>query len=408
MACEPPLTNTQIATMLAFRSCAGGQVLPGEALATCVDLQTAIAGIDIPPPATVARFYNSAGTQLADGACIATCADITAASAAHTALVSTVTTLAAGVPTGLTITGTVLSLDGPGGVIDSVSLAGLGGGGGGTDGVVTNVQLTGTNLVFSGTNGGFNGSVSLASLAGGAADGVVTNVQLTGTNLVFTGAGGGFNGTVDLSALAGGGGGGGDVTGVTATAPITVTGSGGPVPNVALDIPALVALIQPLLASQVPAGNIMSRADNTVPAGWALCDGTNGTPDLRDMFIVAAGPTYPVGTTGGSATHDHGGVTGDYTITAANIPEHTHALVAATTSNQNLTANPGVAAAWSTANSSGNQDYDLKHANGNPATIGITGPAGGDGLGGTTPHSHAIQNGSALPPYYSLIFVMKL
>jgi hypothetical protein len=24
-----------------------------------------------------------------------------------------------------------------------------------------------------------------------------------------------------------------------------------------------------------------------VPAGWALCDGANGTPDLRDRFIVA-------------------------------------------------------------------------------------------------------------------------
>ena len=26
----------------------------------------------------------------------------------------------------------------------------------------------------------------------------------------------------------------------------------------------------------------------TIPAGWQLCDGTNGTPDLRDRFIVCA------------------------------------------------------------------------------------------------------------------------
>lgn len=37
----------------------------------------------------------------------------------------------------------------------------------------------------------------------GSADGVVSNVQLTGTDLDFTGANGGFNGTVDLSTLGG-------------------------------------------------------------------------------------------------------------------------------------------------------------------------------------------------------------
>ncbi|MCX5905264.1 MAG: hypothetical protein NTV89_17740, partial [Proteobacteria bacterium] len=38
----------------------------------------------------------------------------------------------------------------------------------------------------------------------------------------------------------------------------------------------------------VPQGAIMmwSGAINQIPAGWALCNGTNGTPDLRDRFIV--------------------------------------------------------------------------------------------------------------------------
>lgn len=26
----------------------------------------------------------------------------------------------------------------------------------------------------------------------------------------------------------------------------------------------------------------------TIPAGWAFCNGSNGTPDLRDRFIVGA------------------------------------------------------------------------------------------------------------------------
>ncbi len=46
-----------------------------------------------------------------------------------------------------------------------------------------------------------------------------------------------------------------------------------------------------------------SGAIETIPEGWALCDGNNGTPDLRDRFIVGAGSTYPAGDTGGSATY---------------------------------------------------------------------------------------------------------
>lgn len=36
-----------------------------------------------------------------------------------------------------------------------------------------------------------------------------------------------------------------------------------------------------------------------IPEGWQLCDGTNGTKDLRDRFILGAGSTYPFNTTGG-------------------------------------------------------------------------------------------------------------
>lgn len=43
----------------------------------------------------------------------------------------------------------------------------------------------------------------------------------------------------------------------------------------------------------------------TIPAGYALCDGTLGTPDLRDRFIIGASPAYPVGNTGGSTAHTH-------------------------------------------------------------------------------------------------------
>ncbi len=43
----------------------------------------------------------------------------------------------------------------------------------------------------------------------------------------------------------------------------------------------------------------------TIPAGWLLCDGSNGTPDLRNNFVVGAGDTYAVASTGGNLMHSH-------------------------------------------------------------------------------------------------------
>jgi hypothetical protein len=51
-----------------------------------------------------------------------------------------------------------------------------------------------------------------------------------------------------------------------------------------------------------------------VPAGWALCDGSAGTPDLRNMFIMAnplSGISYPI--TGVNVGADTFTVTGDVT-----------------------------------------------------------------------------------------------
>jgi hypothetical protein len=53
----------------------------------------------------------------------------------------------------------------------------------------------------------------------------------------------------------------------------------------------------------------------SIPAGWALCDGSNSTPDLRNRFVIGAGSTYSVGNTGGSkdatvVSHSHTASTG--------------------------------------------------------------------------------------------------
>ena len=54
----------------------------------------------------------------------------------------------------------------------------------------------------------------------------------------------------------------------------------------------------------------------SIPGGWALCDGTNGTPDLDAVFVRAAGVTRAPGSVGGSSSHTH-----DFAIA-----NHLHAL----------------------------------------------------------------------------------
>jgi len=78
----------------------------------------------------------------------------------------------------------------------------------------------------------------------------------------------------------------------------------------------------------IPSGVILlwSGSVASIPSGWALCNGSSGTPDLRNRFVVGAGSTYSVGDTGGSATS---------TLTSSELPAHTHSLSASgTTSGQ--------------------------------------------------------------------------
>ena len=71
------------------------------------------------------------------------------------------------------------------------------------------------------------------------------------------------------------------------------------------------------VGESIPSGIITmwSGAANAIPTGWLLCDGSNGTPDLRNRFIIGAGSSYSVGNTGGSDS---------VTLTTAQIPSHTH------------------------------------------------------------------------------------
>ena len=86
-----------------------------------------------------------------------------------------------------------------------------------------------------------------------------------------------------------------------------------------------------------------------IPSGWYLCDGTNGTPDLRDKFIKGCSAGVDPGGTGGAASvlytpqgTNSGTAVSSHTGTAvADHPGHTHSV----TSNvaQNVFTNPTIA-----------------------------------------------------------------
>ena len=52
----------------------------------------------------------------------------------------------------------------------------------------------------------------------------------------------------------------------------------------------------------LPRGSIIVWTSKDIPNGWAICDGTNGTPDMRDKFIVGASNNRGINVIGGSAT----------------------------------------------------------------------------------------------------------
>jgi microcystin-dependent protein len=138
----------------------------------------------------------------------------------------------------------------------------------------------------------------------------------------------------------------------------------------------------------IPIGGIIMWYGNIVdiPSGWSLCNGSNGTPDLRSRFVVGATDD---GSTGVTFNADTGVVSGSY------APHNTGGKVA-----HQLTESEMPAHNHTIRNDNNNQNGSI--------------PNGGDGSGASTTNNPAYISNTGgdnyhenRPPYYALAFIMR-
>ena len=152
---------------------------------------------------------------------------------------------------------------------------------------------------------------------------------------------------------------------------------------------ATTAFVTASVTNGFPSGGIVlwSGSVASIPSGWLLCNGSSGTPDLRDRFIVGAGSTYAVGATGGSAN--------------ATLVSHTHTATSVVT-------DPGHSHTYSLTSG---EDFDENIINGSNRSPIYTNSTAAAFTGITVATTNSTVGSSAtnanLPPYYALAYIMK-
>jgi hypothetical protein len=146
--------------------------------------------------------------------------------------------------------------------------------------------------------------------------------------------------------------------------------------------------VSPPAATPLPSGAIIlwSGSIGSIPSGFVLCNGNNGTPDLRNRFVVGAGSTYAVDATGGSAD--------------ATLPTHTHTTTVTDPGHFHLITNDGSQSSGASGTTRTSSDFSSGGPNVTSETVttGITVANANAGVSAT--------NGN-LPPYYALCYIQK-
>jgi microcystin-dependent protein len=173
-----------------------------------------------------------------------------------------------------------------------------------------------------------------------------------------------------------------------------------------------------LLGGYIPVGGIIMWSGSiiSIPSGWALCNGSNGTPNLQDRFIVGAGSGYSVGATGGADS---------VTLTVNEMPAHSHT---------GSTSGAGSHSHTGSTNGAGAHSHSTNFSSVVTQPGGNETPGGGgrgqyqnisiNGVGdhahsfttsGVGDHTHSVTVGNTgggqahenRPPYYALAFIMR-
>ncbi len=159
-----------------------------------------------------------------------------------------------------------------------------------------------------------------------------------------------------------------------------------------------------------PAGVIVlwSGSIGSIPSGWALCNGSNGTPDLRDRFVVGAGSTYAVNASGGSANAIVVSHTHTNTASTAGAGSHSHFVVADGTGPSGASGWAGGAHLAQGGSAGSDIAYRLSGVSTTPTEASTTTEAN---------HTHSVTvtidsagtsgTNANLPPYYALCYIMK-
>jgi len=118
----------------------------------------------------------------------------------------------------------------------------------------------------------------------------------------------------------------------------------------------------------LPPGLIVPFNGSEIPEGWLVCNGEDGTPDLRGRFILGTLDDEP-GTIGGTTSHSHEGFTDVTSMSSGH-----------TSPGGRSCGPPGC---WCTAKASNAaHSHDMTH-------------------------DHTIDTGESLPPYYEVVFLMQ-
>lgn len=143
----------------------------------------------------------------------------------------------------------------------------------------------------------------------------------------------------------------------------------------------------------------------SIPAGWNLCDGNGGRPNLLEKFLkgIPDAATNP-GTTGGSDTHLHvesaTGGAHNHGGTSGSGGAHTHTTP--TTTGAHAYSVHGTGSGWGTipAVAGGAFDTAGDHNHTWPSAGAHTHPIDAQGA-----HAHTFQNADTRPAYYQVAFI---